>query len=174
MANWPPLRAAEFTLVGIIRDADGDIITSPAGLGAKITKDAGTDNDTTNTPTVLGSANKFIKLVITATEMTADSVAILITSSSSGAKDFFALLYTDTVQVGGSSGITQDLLSVDMSTITSEAARSPLNALRLLRNKTSVAAGTMTVTEEDDSTSAWTATVTTTAGADPITEIDPA
>lgn len=66
------------------------------------------------------------------------------------------------------------LLKRDMSAVTSEAARSPLNALRVLRNKSSVAAGTLTVTKEDDSTSAWTAAVTTTAGANPITAIDPA
>jgi len=66
------------------------------------------------------------------------------------------------------------LLKRDMSAITGEAARSPINSLRLLRNKASVAAGTLTVTKEDDSTSAWTAAVTTTAGANPITAIDPA
>jgi len=115
-----------------------------------------------------------VSLVLTATEMNADLISVVIRSTDSGAKEFFISIYTDTVQIGGSSGITQDVWSVDMSTITSEAARSPLNAIRLLRNKRSVSGGTMTVTEEDDSTSAWTATVTTTAGADPITEVDPA
>lgn len=66
------------------------------------------------------------------------------------------------------------LLKRDMSAVTGEAARSPLNALRALRNKVSVAAGVATVTKEDDVTSAWTAAVTTTAGADPITVLDPA
>ncbi len=62
----------------------------------------------------------------------------------------------------------------DMSTITGEAARSPLNALRFLRNKWSITAGTLTVTKEDDTTSAWTSALTVTAGADPITGFDPA
>lgn len=66
------------------------------------------------------------------------------------------------------------LLKRDMSAVTGESARSPLNALRALRNKVSISAGTMTVTKEDDSTSAWTATVTTDSGADPVTAIDPA
>ncbi len=66
------------------------------------------------------------------------------------------------------------LFKRDMSAVTGEAARSMLNALRLLRNKSSVAAGTLTVTKEDDSTSAWTATVTTNATAEPIIGIDPA
>jgi hypothetical protein len=47
------------------------------------------------------------------------------------------------------------------------------DALRSLRNKTSISAGTLTVTQEDDTTPAWTATVTTAAG-DPLTSIDPA
>ncbi len=70
-------------------------------------------------------------------------------------------------------GIAEAILKYDWTSITGEAARSVLNALRLLRNKWSVAAGTLTVTEEDDTTSAWTATVTSDNAAEPITGIDP-
>lgn len=66
------------------------------------------------------------------------------------------------------------LLKRDMSAVSGEAARSPLNAFRALRNKVAVAAGTMTVRKEDDTTSAWTAVVTTDAAAVPIVTIDPA
>jgi len=61
-----------------------------------------------------------------------------------------------------------------MSAVIDTNARTPLNALRLLRNKHSVASGVLTVYEEDDSTAAWTASVTSTASANPITAIDPA
>jgi hypothetical protein len=47
------------------------------------------------------------------------------------------------------------------------------DALRILRNKRSIAGGVLTVTAEDDATPAWTATVTTAAG-NPVTNIDPA
>lgn len=67
--------------------------------------------------------------------------------------------------------IADALLKRDMSAVTGEAARSPLNALRFLRNKWSISAGTLTVTKEDDATSAWTATVT---GSAAVTVIDPA
>jgi DHA2 family multidrug resistance protein-like MFS transporter len=40
-------------------------------------------------------------------------------------------------------------------------------------NKWSISGATLTVTKEDDSTAAWTATVSTTAGADPVTGNDP-
>jgi hypothetical protein len=64
------------------------------------------------------------------------------------------------------------LLKRDMSAVTGEAARSPLNALRWLRNKWSISGGTLTVKKEDDTTDAWTGAVTQTAG-DPTTAIDP-
>lgn len=65
------------------------------------------------------------------------------------------------------------LLKRDMSVVTGEAARSPLNALRFLRNKWSIGGTTLTVCEEDDTTTAWTSTITATGGADPITANDP-
>lgn len=70
--------------------------------------------------------------------------------------------------------IADALLKRDMSVVTGESARSPLNALRFLRNKWSISGTTLTVTEEDDSTTAWTATITATNGADPVTASDPA
>jgi hypothetical protein len=66
------------------------------------------------------------------------------------------------------------LLNRDMSAVSDTNARSPLNALRFIRNKWSIAGTTLTVTKEDDATEAWTATVSTTAGADPVTGNDPA
>lgn len=51
--------------------------------------------------------------------------------------------------------------------------RTVTSALRFLRNRKAIAAGTLTVYEEDDATSAWTAAVTTAVG-NPISEVDPA
>lgn len=70
--------------------------------------------------------------------------------------------------------VADALLKRDLSVVTGEAARSPLNALRFLRNKWSISGTTLTVTKEDDATSAWTSTITATPGADPITANDPA
>lgn len=66
------------------------------------------------------------------------------------------------------------LLNRDMSAVSDTTARSPLNALRQLRNKVAIVAGTMTVYEEDDATEAWTAALTTDASAEAITVVDPA
>lgn len=65
------------------------------------------------------------------------------------------------------------LLNRDMSAVSDTNARTPLNALRFLRNKWAVASTTLTVKKEDDSTDAWTATVTPDAGASPIVGNDP-
>ena len=73
--------------------------------------------------------------------------------------------------------IPDQILDRDMSVGAdngSPTIRTVRQALRFLRNKWSVAAGTMTVCKENDTTTSWTATVTGTAGADPITTVDPA
>ena len=58
----------------------------------------------------------------------------------------------------------------------SDGGRTVKDALRVLRNKTSITASTLTVYQEDDGLTlpaAWTATLSTSATADPITGIDP-
>jgi mannose/fructose/N-acetylgalactosamine-specific phosphotransferase system component IIC len=64
------------------------------------------------------------------------------------------------------------LLKRDWTAVTGEAARSVLNALRFIRNKFSTTAspGSVTVYKEDDTTVAYTKSVTTDASADPIVE----
>lgn len=99
----------------------------------------------------------------------ADWVRIQVYTGSTYEYNYTYYLYTDPKTT-----FADALLNRDMSAVSDTTARSPLNALRLLRNKHSVASGTLTVYEEDDSTSAWTANVTSTAGANPITAIDPA
>ena len=65
------------------------------------------------------------------------------------------------------------LLNRDMSLVSDTNARTPLMALRFLRNKWSISGTSLTVTKEDDVTSAWTAVVTAAPGADPISGNDP-
>jgi hypothetical protein len=66
------------------------------------------------------------------------------------------------------------LLNRDMSAVSDTNSRSPLNALRFIRNRWAVGGTTLTVYEEDDTTAAWTAEVSTSAGADPVIGSDPA
>ena len=81
-----------------------------------------------------------------------------------------AMTITDSTTLNA---IADALLKRDWSSVSGEAARSVLNALRAIRNKWTVSSGTLTVKKEDDTTTAWTATEAGTAGADPITSQTP-
>ena len=78
------------------------------------------------------------------------------------------------VQLNNLNEVADAVLGRDFASVSGAAARSLLNAARFLRNKWSISAGTLTVTQEDDTTSAWTAALTTDAGANPVTASDPA
>jgi len=65
------------------------------------------------------------------------------------------------------------LLNRDMAAVSDTNSRTPLNALRFLRNKFASVAGTLTIYAEDDSTPKWTATLTSDPTAEPVTGIDP-
>jgi len=69
--------------------------------------------------------------------------------------------------------VADEVLNRDIAGSASGGARNVRSALRALRNRQAIAAGTLTVYQEDDLTSAWTAVVTTTAG-NPVSELDPA
>lgn len=68
--------------------------------------------------------------------------------------------------------IAQEILKVDWTTISGEAARSVLNALRFLRNGYSISGSTLTIYNESG-TAAYTLPLATTAGANPVTSVGP-
>lgn len=77
---------------------------------------------------------------------------------------------------GERNSVADALLDRDMSTGTdsgSPTVRTPRQAMRFMRNKWSISAGTLTVTKEDDSTASWTAAITTN-GTTPVDSVDPA
>lgn len=69
--------------------------------------------------------------------------------------------------------LTETLLKYDWDGLTGEAARSVLNALRTLRNKNSITGTTQTIYKEDDSTTAYQMTLTTSTSTDVITGVTP-
>lgn len=74
--------------------------------------------------------------------------------------------------------LADGLLDRNMATGTdsgtnSTTTRTVRQALRRMRNKEAIVAGTGTIYKEDDSTTSWTYTATTTAG-DPLSAVDPA
>lgn len=102
---------------------------------------------------------------ITAAKIATDAItAAKIAADAIGASELAADAVTE---------IVDGLLKRDMSAVTGESARSPLNALRQLRNKVAIDTGVLTVYKEDDTTAAWTADVVGTTGTDPVTSVDP-
>lgn len=123
------------------------------------------DEVQTRTIAAVTTVNGLAANVVTAAALAADAVAEI----QSGLATASALADVPTANENADA-----LLNRDMGAVSDTNSRSPLNALRFLRNKWSLAASTLTVTKEDDTTSAWTAAVTTSAGAEPITGSDPA
>lgn len=159
-------------------DANGIPVTGDAAnITAQLSKDWGASAAITDTnPTQLDATNHpgTYLFDLSQTETNADILYITPVSSTSG-------VYLDTIEIstiGPASAwgqaIADAILIRDWTSVTGEAARSVLNALRFIRNKWSISGGTLTVTKEDDSTSAWTATVSTDAAADPVIGNDPA
>lgn len=68
--------------------------------------------------------------------------------------------------------IADEVLNRDIAGGASGGARNVRSALRKIRNRVGISAGTMTIYQEDDLTSDHVATVTTAAG-NPISEVDP-
>lgn len=112
---------------------------------------------------------------LTATGFSTHSAADVRTEMDANSTKLIDIL-ADVTGLNGATpnSLADALLNRDMSAVSDTNARSPLNALRILRNKWSIAAGTLTVTKEDDATSAWSAALTDDATANPITASDPA
>ncbi len=74
-----------------------------------------------------------------------------------------------TLTAGEEAAIADVLLKRDWTGLTGEASHSVLNALRFVRNRWTLIAGTLTVYKEDAATTAYSKTATTTPGTSPVT-----
>lgn len=80
------------------------------------------------------------------------------------------------VQLDNLNDVADAILARDIgsgSNAGSTNERTVRSALRFLRNKFSISGATLTVYEEDDTTTAWTSTLTTSASAEAVTASDP-
>lgn len=164
-------------------------ITTSAGAVSNVTTVAttttntdmrGTDNAllAASAPTNFGD----LAITITTGQVTVgtnnDKTGYTASAIGAGAIDAAAIatgaIDADALAADAGTEIADALLNRDMSAVSVTNTRSPINALRFLRNKWSIAGTTLTITEEDDATSAWTSTITTDAAANPITANDPA
>jgi len=104
-----PLKNTAFRLYFPIYDNDGDVVSSAAGLDSEVSKDGANFADCTNEATEIQSSGIYY-LDLTADEMNADCVAILVKTSTTDAKSTVLILYpaengdirVDAVQISGS------------------------------------------------------------------------
>ena len=137
--------------------------------------------------TVANTTNITAGTITTATNLTTNNDktgyslgvgGIAATAFAAGAVDAAAIaadaITSSELAQSAAQEVADEVLNRNLAGGGSGNTRNVRNSLRVLRNKVSEAAGTLTVTEEDDTTSAWTATTTRTAGLDPLSGVDPA
>ena len=156
-----PQTGDSFALIG----ATGSGLTSLATQASVNTIDDFLD---TEIAAILAAVDTEIGTIITdIAAVKADTAAILLDTGTDGVVLNAAGLATDAVNE-----IADGILGRNVSG-GSSAGRTVKQALHFLRNKWSIAGGTLTVTDTDDTTASWTAAVSTTAG-NPVSTVDPA
>jgi S-methylmethionine-dependent homocysteine/selenocysteine methylase len=88
-----PLKNTAYRVTFCIWDADGDLVTGATGLDSEVSKDGGAFTDCTNEATEIATSSGCYYLDLTSTEMNADTVAVIVKTSSSGAKTTPIILY---------------------------------------------------------------------------------
>ena len=112
---WP-IYNARFRVVFPILDADGDLVTAAAALDSEVSQDQGTFADATNEATEIATSSGIYYLDLIATELDTKCSAIIIKTTTTGAKTTPLVLYpkrlpvlrTGTAQAGAASTITLD------------------------------------------------------------------
>lgn len=90
-----PQKNVAYRVTFPIMDADGDLVTGATGLDSEISKDGGTFADCTSEATEIATSSGVYYLDLTATEMNADTVAIIVKTSSGGAKTTTLVMYPE-------------------------------------------------------------------------------
>lgn len=111
-----PIYGAPFGVVFPIFDADGDFVTGATGLDSERSLNGDTFADCTNEATEIATASGQYYLLLTAAELTADVVPVIVKTTSPGAKATPIVLYprklvslrSGTSQAGAAGTITLD------------------------------------------------------------------
>ena len=122
-ARRAPVKGVAYRVTFPIFDADGDLVTGATGLDSEVSKDGGTFTDCTNEATEIATGSGMYYLDLTASEMDADTVAIIVKTSSSGAKTTPIVLYPERgLEVQGVVGSGSTTTSIVTSSLVPAAA----------------------------------------------------
>lgn len=89
-----PIKNQALRITFPIFDADGDLVTGATGLDSEVSIDGGTFTDCTSEATEIATASGMYYLDLTNTEMNGDTIAVIVKTSSAGAKTTPIVLYT--------------------------------------------------------------------------------
>jgi hypothetical protein len=164
---------------------------SPAAGDVRVSKDGGANWSAINTlPTMIATGNNagtyLARCEFLNTELQCKQLLVSIGDAATKAIEdtYFIVetyghasaMYPRDISTDNSAAeiaaIAAGIFKFDLSTITGEARRSLLNAVRKIMNKWSASGGVLTIYKEDDSTSAFTEALTSAAG-NPVTGSDP-
>lgn len=90
-----PRRNVAYRVTFPILDADGDLVTGATGLDSEVSKDGGTFADAGSEATEIATSSGVYFLDLTATEMDADTVAVIVKTTSAGAKTTVIVMYPE-------------------------------------------------------------------------------
>src|SRR3972149_617767 len=98
-----------------ILDADGDLVTGATALDSEVSIDGGTFADATSEATEIATSSGMYFLDLTAGEMNGDTIAIIVKTSTAGAKTTPIVLYTAARSVNDLAFPTVSGRSLDVS-----------------------------------------------------------
>lgn len=117
-ANPQPKKNVAFRVTFPIYDNTGALVTGASGLDSEVSKDAGTFTDCTNEATEIATSSGIYYLDLTSTEMNADTVAVIVKTSTSDAKTTVLVFYPQ--ELGD--------VKVDLDSILGTAVATPATA----------------------------------------------
>lgn len=178
-----PKKGEAYTVVFPILDNDGDLVSGAAGLDSEISKDLGAFQNCVNEAVEIASSSGMYYLALTAAEMTADIIAIIVKTSTTDAKTTPIVLYPGlkninddvaaTLSAAERNGVADAVLSRPISNVEGSAVfRSLVGAVAKLVNKVAVAGTTLTVYRTNDTTPMGSQEITTDEDAKPIVGVD--
>lgn len=94
VSTFPAKKNTAFKAVFPILDADGDLVTAAGGLDSNVSIDGGTFAACTNEATEIATSSGMYYLNLTAAEMNGDVIAVIVKTSTSGAKTTALVFYT--------------------------------------------------------------------------------
>lgn len=92
-----PRKNVAYRVTFPILDADGDLVTAAAALDSEVSKDGDTFADATSEATEIATSSGMYFLDLTATEMNADTVAVIVKTSTTGAKTTVIVMYPEEI-----------------------------------------------------------------------------